>query len=196
MIDRSAYAVLMTPFFETPTVAVTAAAGVTFATPAMLCMEGSGTGPASVPIEVGFVLPDGSGYCTLIRPLAGWTHWDVKAERVHRIARETTVAHGRAVAEVAAQLNLRLAGRTLYCEAWAQADGWLRLLFAAAGTAPAFQLENLRALLSSREAAVWPVLQRQVAGEMRLQRHRASADAKILQLTLVRLRGPLPEPPR
>jgi hypothetical protein len=40
------------------------------------------------------------------------------------------------------------------------------------------------------------VLQRQVASEMRLQRHRASSDAKILQLTLVRLRGPLPEPPR
>lgn len=162
----------------------------------MLCMEGSGTGPASVPIEVGFVLPDGSGYCTLIRPLVGWTHWDVKAERVHRISREITVAHGRTVVDVAAQLNQRLANRTLYCEAWAQADDWLRLVFGAAGTAPAFQLENLRALLSSREAAVWPVLQRQVASEMRLQRHRASSDAKILQLTLLRLRGPLPEPPR
>jgi hypothetical protein len=97
---------------------------------------------------------------------------------------------------VAAELNQRLANRTLYCEAWAQADDWLRLLFDAAGTAPTFQLENLRGLLSSREAAVWPVLQRQVASEMRLQRHRASSDAKILQLTLVRLRGPLPEPPR
>lgn len=162
----------------------------------MLCMEGSGTGPASVPIEVGFVLPDGSGYCTLIRPPAGWTHWDAKAERVHRIARETTVAHGRAVAEVATQLNQRLAGRLLYCEAWAQAVDWLRLLFTAASAAPTFRLENLRNLLSSREAAVWPVLQRQVASEMRLQRHRASSDAKILQHTLVRLRGPLPEPPR
>lgn len=161
----------------------------------MLCMEGSGTGPASVPIEIGFVLPDGGGYCTLIRPPAGWTHWDAKAERVHRIARETTVAHGRAVAEVAAQLNQRLAGSLLYCEAWAQADDWLRLLFDAAGMAPTFRVENLRALLTSREAAVWPVLQRQVASEMRLRRHRASSDAKLLQRTLVRLRGPLPEPP-
>ena len=159
-------------------------------------MEGSGTGPASVPIEVGFVLPDGSSYCTLIRPPAGWSHWDATAERMHRIARETTVTHGRTVAEVAAQLNLRLAGRTLYCEAWAQADDWLGLLFSAAGIAPDFRVESLRVLLSVREAAAWPVLQRQVASEMRLQRHRASSDAKILQYTLARLRGPLPAPPR
>ena len=52
--------------------------------------------------------------------------------------------------------------------------------------------ENLRVLLSEREAAYWDFLKRQVTQELRLQRHRASSDAKILQRTLMRLREPLP----
>jgi hypothetical protein len=135
---------------------------------------------------------------------------------MHRVPREAAVAHGRDVAEVAAQLNALLAGRTVYCdgrghEPAGPAQGqipvgaarrlpdeqaWLRRLFDAAGTPPAFTLANLRVLLSDREAAFWHVLQQQVATEMHLQRHRASADAKIIQLTLMRMRGPLPEPPR
>lgn len=162
----------------------------------MLSMEASGSGPDSFPVEVGFVLPDGASYCTLIRPPAHWTHWDAKAERVHRIAREMAVTHGRGLAEVAGQLNARLADRTIYCDGQSQAQAWLRTLFDAAGSAPAFALEDFRALLTPREIAVWPVLQRQVANEMHLQRHRASADAKILQHTLVRLRAPLPAPPQ
>ena len=59
---------------------------------------------------------------------------------------------------------------------------------------PAFKLDNLRALLTDREAASWAVVKEQVATEMRLQRHRASSDAKLLQQTLVRLRVPSPEP--
>lgn len=161
----------------------------------MLSMAASGRGADSVPVEVGFVLPDGTSYCTLIRPPLHWTHWDPKAERVHRITREATLAHGREVVEVAAQLNQRLAGRTVYCDGDTGVPAWLATLFGAAGLPPAFQLESLRALLSKREAAVWPVLQQQVAVEMHLQRHRASANAKILQHTLMRLRGPLPEPP-
>ena len=163
----------------------------TFPAQPALSMEASGTGPGSYPIEVGFVLPDGTSYCTLIRPPPHWTHWDTRVERSHRIARETTVLHGRDVAEVARQLNSRLAGRTLYCDGATDARTWLELLFDAAGGRPAFSLEDLRVLLSDREAAFWHVVRQQVATEMRLQRHRASADAKILQSTLARLRGPL-----
>ena len=171
-------------------------ADVAFETPAVLSMEASGSGPDSYPVEVGFVLPDGTTRCTLIRPPAHWTHWDPQAERVHRIPRAAAVTHGRDVPEVAAQLNALLAGRTVYCDGRAHDEAWLRRLFDAAGTPPTFRLENLGMLLSDREAAFWHVLQQQVATEMRLQRHRASSDAKIIQLTLMRLRGPLPEPPR
>ena len=66
------------------------------------------------------------------------------------------------------------------------------MLFDAAGLTPSFRLDNLRALLTDREAAFWAVVKQQVATEMRLQRHRASSDAKLLQRTLQRLRTPLP----
>jgi hypothetical protein len=160
--------------------------------PTVLDIEASGFGHDSYPIEVGFVLPDGQSYCSLIRPAPTWTHWDAAAERVHRIPLATVVRHGRDLTEVAMQLNQRLNGLTVYCDGWANDYTWLAVLFEAAGLSPAFRLENLRALLSDREAASWSVIKQQVATEMRLQRHRASSDAKILQHTLIRLRAPLP----
>lgn len=192
----ASYAAHMTPDDASPHRHLAAppdppAAAVTSEIEPALSMEGSGRGPGSFPVEVGFVLPDGASYCTLIRPPEHWTDWDAGAERAHRIARETAVAHGRDVAEVASQLNARLAGRLLYCDGVAEARSWLHRLFDATGMRPAFALEDLRVLLSAREAAFWHVVRQQVATERRLQRHRASADAKILQSALARLRGPL-----
>ena len=160
--------------------------------PAMLSIEGSGTGPDSYPVEVGFVLPDGSSRCALIRPLAHWTHWDDLAEHSHAVPRETAVKLGRDSTQVAALLNSSLAGQLVYCDGPAVDPTWLRVLFEAAGTVPAFELHDFRELLSERENAFWHVLKRQVTTEMRLQRRRASSDAKILQRTLLRLRSPLP----
>jgi hypothetical protein len=141
---------------------------------------------------VGYVLPDGQTYCSLIRPLPNWTHWDPGAERVHRIAPATLRSSGRSVTEVAQHLNEQLHGQIMYCDGWAHDYTWLATLFEAAEMSPSFRLENLRVLLSEREAACWDVLKRQVTQEMRLQRHRASSDAKVLQRTLMRLREPLP----
>ena len=163
-----------------------------FDAPAVLDIEASGFGRDSYPVEVGFVLTDGQSYCTLIRPAPHWTHWDPAAEKVHRIPLAAVIRHGRDVVEVATQLNARLRGLTLYCDGWAHDYVWLNVLFDAAGLTPAFKLDNLRALLTDREAACWATLKKQVTTEMRLPRHRASADAKILQQTLMRLRAPLP----
>ena len=166
---------------------------------AMLGIEASGIGHGSYPIEVGFVLADGQSYCSLIRPLATWTHWDPQAERVHRIPLQTVIRHGRDVVEVATRLNERLHGLTVYCDGWADGHVWLGVLFEAAGLSPSFRLDDLRTLLTTQEAAFWNDVKTQVTTEMRLQRHRASADAKILQHTLLRLRAPLtprgPNPP-
>ena len=178
---------------DSTTPAIAADAG--FEVPAVLDIEASGVGSDGHPIEVGFVLPDGASYCSLIRPEPGWTHWDPQAERTHRIALATVLARGRDVAEVATQLNQRLQGRTLYCEEGVRQNAWLGMLFAAARLAPSFRLEDLRMLLSDTEAAFWGILKQQIATEMGLQRHRASSDARILQRTLMRLRGPLPAPP-
>ena len=170
---------------------MTAAVVVVPDPPAVLDIEASGFGRDSYPVEIGFVLPDGQSYCTLIRPVPGWTHWDPLAEQVHRIPLATVLRHGRDVREVATRLNERLAGLTVYCDGWAHDYAWLGTLFEAAGLQPTFRLENLRVLLSEREASVWAVVKQQVRTEMRLQRHRASADAKVLQRTLMRLRAPL-----
>jgi hypothetical protein len=163
--------------------------------PGVIDIEASGFGKGGYPIEIGFVLPDGQSYCSLIQPAPTWTHWDPEAERLHRIPRSIVVKHGRGVVEIATELNQRLGGLTLYCDGWAHDYAWLNMLYDAADLTPSFKLDNLRALLSDTEAAYWGILKQQVASEMRLQRHRASADAKLLQRTLMRLRGPLPEPP-
>jgi hypothetical protein len=160
--------------------------------PGVLDMEASGFGRDSYPIEVGYVLPDGQSYCSLIRPMPSWTHWDPAAERVHRITQASLHSHGRDVVEVARHLNEHLRDQVMYCDGWAHDYTWLGALYEAADMSPSFRLENLRVLLSEREAAYWDVLKRQVTQELRLQRHRASADAKVLQRTLMRLRDPLP----
>ena len=156
--------------------------------PAFLDIEASGFGRDSYPIEVGFVLPDGSVWCTLVRPQPDWTHWDPAAQALHGIERETALRHGRTALEVARELNERLRGRTLYCDGWAHDYAWLNLLFDAADTLPAFRLEHLRRVLSETDARDWQSTRRQVGALQRLERPRASAGARLLQLTWLQLR--------
>jgi len=157
--------------------------------PTVLDVEASGFGRNSYPIEVGFVLPDGHAYCTLIRPEAHSTHWDAQAEATHHIPRNIVVERGLPVLAVALHLNAKLAGQTVYSDGWANDYSWISALFDAADMAPHFRLENLRALLSEQEADQWHVVKAEVTSERGAQRHRASADARLLQLTLLRLRG-------
>ncbi len=156
--------------------------------PPVLDIEASGFGRDSFPIEVGYVLGNSESFCCLIRPAPGWTHWDTTAEGLHGITQETLRQHGRAPRDVAQLLNYRLNGLTLYCDGWANDYVWLSVLFEAAELTPTFRLDNLRALLSEQEAARWAPTKNAVASETKLQRHRASADAKVLQRTLMRLR--------
>lgn len=160
--------------------------------PAILDMEASGFGRDSYPIEVGYVLPDGRARCTLIRPPAHWSHWDPEAEHLHRIPRAAALRHGRDVTEVALWLNQELEGLTVYTDGWANDYSWLSALFEEAGCQPHFKLDSLRSLLDEGEADRWHTLKQQVAGELQLQRHRASADARLLQTTYCRLKGNCP----
>ena len=115
-----------------------------------------------------------------------------------RVFRSATAGGGAFVAyevprmpaqTVAYQLNYQLAGQTVYSDGWANDYTWLGALFDAADMSPHFKLENLRALLSDTEADQWHVVKAEVTRERGAQRHRASADARLLQLTLLRLRG-------
>ena len=156
--------------------------------PAFIDLEASGFGRGSYPIEVGFILPQGGTYCSLITPPGHWSHWDTKAEAVHHITRDILLAHGKPATEVAAALNRQLNGQTIYSDGWAHDYAWLNLLFDEAELAPSFRLENLRALLSETEADAWQVCKQSVLAELVVPRHRASTDARVLQMTLQRLR--------
>jgi hypothetical protein len=155
--------------------------------PTVLDIEASGFGRNSYPIEVGFVLPDGHAYCTLVRPETHWTHWDTQAEALHRIPRAVIEERGLPTFEVARNLNSQLAGQTVYSDGWANDYSWLGALFDAADMTPRFKLENLRALLNETQADQWHTVKAQVSSERGVQRHRASSDARLLQLTLQRL---------
>ncbi len=157
--------------------------------PTVLDVEASGFGRNSYPIEVGFVLPDAHTFCTLIRPLAHWTHWDEQAARTHHIPRPLLEERGQSVEEVAQRLNTDLRGQTVYSDGWANDYSWLGALFDAADMTPAFRLENLRKLLTEAESEQWHMVKAQISAERGAQRHRASSDARLLQLTFQRLRA-------
>lgn len=156
--------------------------------PAVIDVEASGFGRNSYPIEVGFVLANGHSFCCLIYPEPEWTHWDPQAETVHHISRALLLKRGLPAIEVARLLNAQLTGQTVYSDGWANDYSWLGSLFDVAGMSPTFKLENLRALLLEDEADHWHAVKAQVARERGVQRHRASADARLLQLTLQRIR--------
>jgi len=156
--------------------------------PAILDIEASGFGLGSYPIEVGFIQPDGQAWCSLVRPLADWQHWDPNAAAVHHITRDQLQLRGRSPQEITAVLNDRLHGQTVYSDAWAHDYTWLNRLYEAADRTPSFKLESLRTLLSDCEAARWHDVKRRVAISSGLERHRASADARLLQQTLMALR--------
>ena len=158
------------------------------APPTILDIEASGFGLGSYPIEVGFVQADGETWCSLVRPQAGWQHWDPDAAAVHNITREQLATNGRSPQEIVEVLNDRLRGMTVYSDAWAHDYTWLNRLYEVADRSPSFKLENLRALLSDAEAAVWHDVKRRVANSLGLARHRASADARVLQETWLTLR--------
>ena len=157
--------------------------------PTVLDVEASGFGRNSYPIEIGFVLPNGHAYCALVKPEVNWTHWDLQAEAMHHIPRNIVVERGLSVQAVARELNHQLAGQIVYSDGWANDYSWLGALFDAADMTPSFKLDNLRALLSDTEADRWHVVKAEVTRERGAQRHRASADARLLQLTMLRLRG-------
>jgi hypothetical protein len=155
--------------------------------PCVLDIEASGFGRGSYPIEIGFVLPDGTAYCTLIVPDDSWTHWDGDAERVHGISRSLLQRHGRSAREVAVELNHRLAGRTVYCDNWAHDYTWLARLFETAAVNPSFKLRHLRELMTENAAEQFDDTREIVARNLQLRRHRASSDARVLQLSLAKV---------
>ena len=157
--------------------------------PAILDIEASGFGRGSYPIEVGFCGGNGALFCALITPEPDWQHWDASAEALHGITRELLRRHGRPVRWMAEQLNTRLGGQTVYCDGWGQDFPWLSRLFDVAELPMRFKLDDLRRLLTEAEAPRWRGVVDTVRHRQRLTRHRASSDARVLQLALAEIRN-------
>lgn len=157
--------------------------------PILLDIEASGFGRGSYPIEVGLARPDGSACAFLIHPLDEWVHWDPKAELLHGISRARLVREGHPVVEVARWLNDELSeAGVAYSDSWGYDNTWLSLLFHHAGMLPRFRLEALRRLLCDQQLSQWKATKEALVRECDIKRHRAGADARLLQLTYERTR--------
>lgn len=149
--------------------------------PDIIDVEASGFGRGSYPIEVGVALASGQTACFLIRPFDDWTHWTAEAESLHQISRTVLVSHGHPPQLVVRTLNDLLADRVVYTDAWGVDSSWLALLHERVGVPARYKLETLSALLNEAQRDVWAEQKERARAEMGLTRHRASADALVLQ---------------
>lgn len=151
--------------------------------PLILDIEASGFGPTSYPVEIGLALSSGDKFCSLIRPLPDWTHWDAHAERMHGVSREVLAVHGKPVLKVAGQLNRLLRDRTVYSDGWVVDQPWLNRLFEAAALPCLFSLSSLELILIEPQMAIWHATKDALLRELGAIRHRASIDAYVVQET-------------
>lgn len=163
--------------------------------PVIIDVEASGFGRGSYPIEIGIALACGRTACFLVRPEEDWTHWDDGAAALHGLSRELLRARGRPVIEVARALNELLEGTTAYTDAWGMDSSWVGLLYERAELPQRFRLDTLAVLLDERRRASWAARKREVRAEMNVMRHRASADALVIQRALVRSAAAAVTPP-
>jgi hypothetical protein len=114
-----------------------------------LDFEASSLNKQSYPIEVGWVLEDGTGEGHLIRPAPAWTDWDDTAQAVHGISREQLELEGEAHDVVCARLVQVFEGNMVYASAPSWDGHWLSMLLRAAG-----RPRHLLRLRDSEEAFV------------------------------------------
>jgi hypothetical protein len=148
--------------------------------PVVIDVEASGFGAGSYPIEIGFVLGSGASFCTLVTPLPEWQHWDNEAATVHGIDRDTLQLNGKPAREVAFWLNEHLAGQVVFSDGWAQDNTWISRLFNDVDVLMRFRVQTIRYLMDEQQLQFWQQARNQAAGLIS-GRHRASADARIVQ---------------
>jgi len=125
----------------------------------------------------------------LIKPFAHWQFWDKKAEHLHGITYQELIANGEEPVSVCLALNEFAHGQTLYSDAWVVDSPWIVELFAQSGVAMSFSISAIEMLMSESQMAIWDNEKIAVAESCGLARHRASADAYIIQQTFVRTKS-------
>ncbi|WP_394221712.1 exonuclease domain-containing protein [Alteromonas gracilis] len=151
--------------------------------PTIIDIEASGFGAASYPIEIGVVRYDGAKWCKLLRPFDSWVHWDKKAESLHGITQQMLQARGEEPHKVCIELNNFLGNTVVYSDGWVVDNPWLIKLYAAAQVEMSFTCRALEYILSEAQMNVWHNVKKRLATKLDLKRHRASADALIIQQT-------------
>ena len=96
--------------------------------------------------------------------------------------------HGRPVKEVALTIQRHLAGLTVYSDSWAHDSSWLGRLFDRPTWCPPSGWKTCASCWASQADHCNRSRPTSPANATR-QRHRASADARLLQLTVLRLRA-------
>ncbi|MGH1439607.1 MAG: 3'-5' exonuclease [Cellvibrionaceae bacterium] len=155
---------------------------------ATLDIEASGIHAEAYPIEVGVSLPNGKTWCSLIRPSQSWKHWDKEAETIHGISQEELISNGKSPTEVAGKLNQMLSSSTVYSDCWVLDQPWLTTLFQQAGMPQSFTLLDMMHVMKEESYEKLIDTKHRIALSLDLARHRASNDAKILQLAYEELK--------
>lgn len=156
---------------------------------ATLDIEASGIHVESYPIEVGISLPDGKTWCSLIKPAQSWTYWSQEAENIHGISYEELIKNGKSPTEVAGKLNELLTSHTAYSDCWVLDQPWLTTLFQQAGIKQDFTLLDMMHVMQEKPYEKLIETKHRIALSLDLARHRASNDARILQLAYEKLKS-------
>ena len=151
--------------------------------PTIIDIEASGFGSQSYPIEIGVITSDGRRFCRLIRPLPHWTHWDCEAEKLHGISRQDMQQYGESPMRVCHQLNAFLQQTTAYSDGWTVDSSWINRLFGDVGIHMQFHVSPLELILCEEQMAMWHKVKENILKRADVKRHRASNDAKVVQLT-------------
>lgn len=156
-------------------------------------IEASGLGTLSYPIEIAVAEFRGETHHWLIDPssIAGWTHWDRSAERVHGLSRFEVQDWGLPAEQVASELRALIEGQALISDNPGADRRWLDRLFIDADCAlpqyeviDAFDLFKRRLNRVSidrheRDERLFNL--RQWSRAMHIPHHRAKPDAQYLR---------------
>lgn len=156
--------------------------------PTVIDIEASGFGAHSYPIEIGVVRGDGVRYCALIKPAKDWSHWDDSAEALHGIKRSTLFSLGKQACTVCDELNDFLRDEEVYSDAWVHDERWLLALFHSCNKHPKFSMKAIEFIMHESQYGIWDDVKAQVHLQLKLERHRASSDAFLIQQTYIQSR--------
>lgn len=148
--------------------------------PIILDIEASGLEDnISYPIEVAYILPDGTIDSYLIKPEKKWTHWCGHAAKVHNIPRELIVNEGIPAWEVATRLNAQLTGEYVYTDCARMDEMWLKKMYNDLGIDMEFDIIDLRMLFEMNQGRYFFNCKREI--EKGKQAHRAHVDVEIIR---------------